>query len=124
MYEAYIGLGSNLPAPEAENEVRLAIEWLRSTYGPVRACEPYRTAGEGKKSAGKTYTNAVAAITTTLSTAELDSQLKAYETSRGRRHDTPEVTIDADIVIFDNVIIRPVDFERHYFAHGYRLLKS
>jgi hypothetical protein len=33
-----------------------------------------------------------------------------------------QVSIDLDLVIFDSRILRPKDFERHYFNIGYREL--
>ena len=61
----------------------------------------------------------------TLSQDDLVARLKKWEADHGRTQmKTFEgvIPIDIDLVIWDSRILRPRDFERHYFNVGYRQL--
>lgn len=60
-----------------------------------------------------------------VGSAALVKFLKDWESLQGRTRVSSEegvVPIDLDLVIFDSRILRPKDFERHYFNKGYREL--
>lgn len=71
------------------------------------------------------YLNAVIHGLSPVNNTALVKFLKDWEMQEGRRQDdvaNGEVSIDLDLVIFDSRILRPKDFERHYFNIGYREL--
>lgn len=112
-----IGIGSN--TPDGAAQVDAACRWLATTFADVRCSESYLTPGVGVRCAGMTYRNAVATARTPLSADEVTRMLKEYESSHGRVKGSKEVTIDLDLVIYDDRLIRPVDFARSYFQQGY-----
>lgn len=115
-----ISIGSNVP--DAQIRVADACLWLKKTFSGVKCSECYSTYGIGERSAGKTYTNAVAVATTTLSADDVTTLTKRYEKSTGRIHGDLQVPIDLDLVVYDDIILRPDDFEQDYFKLGYRQL--
>lgn len=112
-----IGIGSN--TPDGAAQVDAACRWLATAFADVRCSESYLTPGVGARCAGMTYRNAVATARTPLSADEVTRVLKEYETAHGRVKGSKEVTIDLDLVIYDDRLIRPVDFARSYFQQGY-----
>ena len=62
-----------------------------------------------------------------MSEAEVSAMLKEYELTNGR---TPElkaqdiVTIDLDLTVYDDKILRPDDFKSLYFTIGYNQIKN
>ncbi len=112
-----IGIGSN--TPDGAAQVDAACRWLATAFADVRYSESYLTPGVGVRCAGMTYRNAVATARTPLSADEVTRMLKEYESSHGRVKGSKEVTIDLDLVIYDDRLIRPVDFARSYFQQGY-----
>ena len=116
-----IGLGSN--SEDREQQINQAMEHITSYLTKSKVSSIYETeAINGKDSP---YLNAVIHGVSPVSAVALNKFLKDWEESHGR---TPEshadgiVTIDLDLVIFDLRILRPKDFERHYFNIGYREL--
>lgn len=113
-----IGIGSNTAG--ATRHVAEALQWIAARFQSVRLSAPYRTAGVGKKSQGQTYCNAVAVGHSDLAAEELNRLLKEYESAHGRVKGSPQVTIDLDLVIYGDTVLRPGDFGREYFQRGYR----
>ncbi len=71
------------------------------------------------------YLNAVIHGLSPVNSTALVKFLKEWEIEEGRQQDDVahgQVSIDLDLVIFDSRILRPKDFERHYFNIGYREL--
>ena len=122
----YLSVGCNLEPREFRIEE--AVGFLSSLPGSMICSTPYATAPIGHDAGNERrhYPNAVAFLETELSAFDLDTCLKNYEKECGRtqaarlHHDVP---IDIDIVIADDNVVRPKDFERYYFRQGYEELK-
>lgn len=74
---------------------------------------------------GTTYDNAVVAGNSALTREELEAKLKEMEEEAGRDNIARlehRVPLDLDLVIWNRQIVRPKDFEQHYFNIGYREL--
>lgn len=108
-----IGLGSN--TPDRETRVRDAIAHISTVLISPEVSSLYETPAISGD--GTTYTNAVIHGLTNLSSDQLVTFLKDWESLQERTPDA--VTIDLDLVIYDGRILRPVDFDRHYFNRGY-----
>lgn len=118
MNTAVISLGSN--APDKSKIMEHAIGELGIDV--VEATPPYIDPDDNHPS--MPYLNIVARIETTMAHDELNRHFKLIEQRFGRQHSMSMVTLDIDIVVFNDSILRPLDYERTYFVHGYRLLSS
>ena len=71
------------------------------------------------------YLNIVARIETDLEYDSLNKYFKDMETAMGRkkgsRNDDP-VALDIDIVIFNDIVMRPRDLNSSYFRMGFEML--
>ena len=117
----YIGIGSTILDREA---VIRAI--LSQTFGKrkLRLSSFYRTPEEEKGE--REYLNAVAELRWGGTPATLVTVLKRIEKQAGRRpkEETKEVALDLDLVVADDEVLRPKDYERDYFKIGFRQLIS
>jgi len=110
-YPAYVGLGSNLqgPARQLENAFEL-LAGISSTR-LVKKSSLYHSAPFGGVEQPD-FVNAVAALMTRLSAAELLFELQRIENERGReRGDVrwgPRI-LDLDLLVFSNQIIEEQD---------------
>ena len=119
MERVYIGMGSNLAAPE--DQLRSAVQALAqlpdSRFVGVSAFYQSDSLLPGQPR----YTNAVAAIDSTLSPLDLLDALQAIELDQGReRHERwgPR-TLDLDILLFgDRLIDEPRLKVPHYHMHA------
>lgn len=103
---AYIGIGSNLADPV--NQVRRALQLLSSILSSscVAQSPLYRTAPVGGPPDQPDYINAVAALDTGLTPAQLFAVLQALELGQGRRRTVrwgPR-TLDLDLLLYDQLI--------------------
>lgn len=116
-----VGLGSNVV--DRVQAIGRSIEWLRSlveiTINDIS--DIYTT--QAVDGAVGTYSNAVVSIGSDLDLDALSRVFKDYETANGRvaGESSPRkvVSIDLDIVIADNAILRPHELDRDYFTIGY-----
>lgn len=118
-----LGIGSN--APDRRIQMDKAYAWLCDRFGDVERSEVYSTPALNGVDAD--YCNMVVRITADIATDELISQAKHYETCCGRTHEKgtgQSVIIDIDVVMVNDTVLRPADFEREYFRHGYLQLKG
>lgn len=114
-----IGLGSN--TPDRETQIKEAIEHICDYLSKSSVSAIYESPAVNGKDAP--YLNAVIHGLSPVGSAALVNFLKDWEKSKGRVEGAHgEVPIDLDLVIFDSRILRPKDFERHYFNRGYREL--
>ena len=116
-----IGLGSN--TPDRESQVNQAIEHLCGYLSKCSVSSIYESEAFNGKDAP--YLNAVIHGISPVGSAALIKYLKEWELLQGRNKNSKAegvVTIDLDLVIYDMRILRPKDFERHYFNKGYREL--
>lgn len=116
-----IGLGSN--TEDREYQIAQAIEFLLGSLTHCSVSSVYES--EAFNGKDKPYYNAVVHGYTSKSYDDVIKDLKKWEADHGRTQvDTFEgiTPIDLDLVIWDSRIMRPKDFERHYFNQGYREL--
>ena len=104
MHRAYLSLGSNI---EPERHLGAAIGELRERFGAIVVSPVYRSAAVGFD--GPAFVNLAAGIDTDLEPDALNDWLHALEDRHGRRRDGPRYssrTLDVDIVLFDDCIVR------------------
>lgn len=116
---AYIGLGSNLDAPA--EQLRSALQALDQVPGTRLAGASALYTSDSLLPGQPRYTNAVAALDTSLSPMELLDALQAVENEHGRVRTErwgPR-TLDLDILLFgDQVIDMPRLQVPHYHMHA------
>lgn len=116
-----IGLGSN--TDDKEYQIKEAIEFLLGTLKKCTVSSVYESEAFNGKDAS--YLNAVVHGYSTSSYEDTLKTLKTWESDHVRTEvETFEgvIPIDLDLVIWNSRIMRPKDFERHYFNQGYREL--
>lgn len=116
-----IGLGSN--TPDKEERINAALKFLKELLDDPSISDIYDSQAFNGKDAP--YLNAVVHGHSRLNYDKTLACLKEYEANHGRNREEKkegEVAIDLDLVIWDFQIIRPKDFERHYFNRGYAQL--
>lgn len=119
----YISLGANTADKEAR--VAEAKETLASRFTDIVFSRPYTTPclrGEGDD-----YLNLVAYFTSDLDAATLVDYFKSFEAAAGRINSFETrniVPLDIDLVVDDNSVLRPNDFDRKYFRKGYFELRN
>ncbi len=103
MPRAYLSLGSNI---EPEAHLRAALAELRARFGTLLVSPVYRSRAVGFD--GPDFLNLAVGVDTDLDPIALDAWLHALEDRHGRRRDVPRYssrTLDADIVLFDALIV-------------------
>lgn len=116
-----IGLGSN--TPDREFQINQAIEYICGHLHKCSVSSVYES--EAFNGKDKPYFNAVVHGYTPDSQENVVRMLKDWEKESGRTQEKSlegVVAIDLDLVIWNEHIVRPKDFERHYFNRGYREL--
>lgn len=122
MKQVALSIASNVEQ-RRENMVA-ALSCLGGILKSLRHSTFYTTAALNGKSV---YLNAVALGYSDMPYDELNTLLKKYETQAGR---TPQmrarkqVPIDIDIVVYDGVILRPMDYGEEFFQKGWRELSE
>lgn len=122
MNSCLLCIGSN--APNAAALMARAEHWLEATFSGVVTSGLYSTAALNGVSPD--YTNMIARVDTELTATEVTALGKAFEDSCGRRRDdrSAPVAMDVDLMMFNNVTLRPAEFSRSYFTRGMELLKK
>ncbi len=116
-----IGLGSN--TIDREYQISQATEFICGILHDCSVSSVYESPAFNGKD--KPYFNEVISGRSPISAESLVRHLKDWEALHGRTQvKTLEgvIPIDLDLVIWDSRILRPKDFERHYFNVGYREL--
>lgn len=116
-----IGLGSN--TPDREYQITRAIEHICGYLNKCAVSSVYESAAFNGKD--EPYMNAVIHGYAPHDYESVIKFLKDWEAECGRTMtDTAQgiIPIDLDLVIWNEHIMRPKDFERHYFNRGYREL--
>ncbi len=118
MERIYIGMGSNLAAPE--QQLRSAIEALAQLPGTTVAGVSAFYQSDSLLPGQPRYTNAVAALDSCLAPLELLDALQAIENDQGRERleRWGPRTLDLDILLFgDRLIDEPRLQVPHYQMH-------
>lgn len=118
-----VSLGSNCGDRAAS--VAKAIEWLRRRLSEFRESGIYETPPYGH--AGSNYMNAVVSGKSSCDLQGFEKECKRYEEAEGRDGECRRlnlVPIDIDVVVCDDMILRPKDFAREFFKIGYRQITS
>ncbi|MFJ4155157.1 2-amino-4-hydroxy-6-hydroxymethyldihydropteridine diphosphokinase [Pseudomonas sp. NPDC089752] len=116
---AYIGLGSNLDAPA--EQLSSALEALDQVAGTRLAAASALYTSDSLLPGQPRYTNAVAALDTSLAPLALLDALQAIENDQGRvrKERWGPRTLDLDILLFgDQVIDVPRLQVPHYHMHA------
>ncbi|MEY8244817.1 2-amino-4-hydroxy-6-hydroxymethyldihydropteridine diphosphokinase [Heminiphilus faecis] len=123
MNRVVVGIGSN--TADRDKRMAAAVDYFSASFSDVVVSSIYETLEWSGRYAP--YLNCVAEGLTDRPIEEITDELKQYEIDNGR---TPEmkltgaVTIDMDIVLWNDEVIRPVDMEREYFRRGYDQLNG
>lgn len=118
-----ICIGSN--SNDREWQMTNCINWLKSILSDCQVSPVYTTPALNGVDAD--YMNAVMRAKTHDTFSEINEKLKQYETICGR---TPAsklqgvVPMDLDIIMWDNEILRPKDFQHSYFQEGWKHLNK
>lgn len=119
MVRTYIGLGSNLADPQ--QQLRSALEALGQLPGSQLAGVSSFYASDSLSPGQPRYTNAVAALDTSLAPLALLDALQAIEAGQGRERKErwgPR-TLDLDILLYaDQVLDEPRLKVPHYHMHA------
>ena len=121
--KAVLVIGSNI-GNRVEN-IKKAICFLENYCMIIRQSGVYES--KDCLGSGKRYMNCVLELETLLNEDILSAEIKKYELSAGRTIEGKkrgEVAIDIDIVIWENTILRPSDFNSLYFKLGFTKLKK
>lgn len=118
-----ISLGSN--SYDREEKIKKSIDALSQYLGNPQVSSVYETPAHNGKD--MPYLNAVIHGSTTHPVDEIVGHLKHMEKEAGRSAELKKegiVPLDLDLIIYNNYILRPEDFQKHYFNIGYRQLLS
>lgn len=121
--KAILTLGSNYG--DREENIQKARRYLRDICKTVKASPIYESPdylGHGTK-----YLNLIMEVDTPVAQEQLISQLKKIEIKLGRtneRRERGEVPIDVDLVIFENEVVKPSDYDAAYFKTGFGQLQE
>ncbi len=102
MARAYLGLGSNI---DAEDNLRLGIEELRSRYGSVELSAVYQSAALGFD--GDDFWNMVVGLSSDESPLEMHRQIEEIHSLSGRRRGADRMTsrpLDIDLLMYGDII--------------------
>jgi 2-amino-4-hydroxy-6-hydroxymethyldihydropteridine diphosphokinase len=99
MVQVFLGIGSNV---NRQQNIALALTRLNKTFGELRISPVYESSPVDGW--GACYYNLALGFQTELSLQDLRSFLRDVEDSLGRKREmVGEVTIDLDLLIYDNL---------------------
>ena len=117
MHTIVFGISSN--AEDRETKIHDAIEEIKALIPDLKTSEAYSS--PCYNNAGPDYLAVVAKGDTEIPADRLEVFVKAFEWNLGRDRDAESngiVNIDIDIVVCDDKILKPVDYESQGFAHA------
>lgn len=120
---AVLSFGSNC-GDRGEN-VHKALDWLIRNFSESRVSEIYET--PEIHGIGNPYMNAVGICKVDCSLPELIALTKEYENENGRDsacRQRGDVPIDIDIVLWNEEIVRPLDYSSSFFKIGYSMIST
>ena len=113
MHKTILGIGTNT---DARFNMKQATDYLRYYFPNIKFTSTMETKPYGEKFTTP-FVNALAYFKTDLSKPEILQQLKTIEKTMGRLPSHKEegiIIIDIDLMQWNNEILKPKDFERHY----------
>lgn len=117
LHQALISLGSN---HAADTHIPYALARLRASLSIVRETELMLTEPVGFPYPSGLFTNVIIKAETALSKGELHRLLHELEAHAGRNRSTPQlVPLDADLIIWDDEVLKPQDLQRPYFPRSF-----
>lgn len=123
MNHLVLSIGTN--SPDREWQMSHAIKRMKQLFKKTVISEIYEVPAHNGVDAP--YLNAVMIASTTMELDETTAVLKQWETVCGRTPASKQrgvIPIDLDIVIWNNEVIRPVDYSRAYVSRGIGQLLS
>ncbi|MDE6637868.1 MAG: 2-amino-4-hydroxy-6-hydroxymethyldihydropteridine diphosphokinase [Muribaculaceae bacterium] len=111
-------IGSN--CGDRLSNVQIGINWLSSILNDFESSHIYAT--PDCHGGYREYMNAVVKGITNLTPEHIEKQCKEFEIANGRdckARAAGDVPLDIDLVIYEDVILRPKDFSREFFKIGY-----
>ena len=118
-----LSIGSN--TGDKIKNVENAVKWLAKLLDSTTSSNIYETPEIHGKYA--TYMNAVVSGETDLEYEDVLRLTKEFEIENGRTKEGRErgfVPIDIDIVIYDENVVRPLDFVKSFFQIGFNLIRK
>ena len=113
-----IALGSNVSRDHLPKARQLMGEWLNVTAtSDIIATEPIGMSSPD-------FHNQLLECTTALTLDRLTLRTKATEQTLGRQHGKGIVSIDIDIMQYDDTRLHPDDWNREYIIELYRQIKE
>lgn len=113
-----IALGSNVSSDFLPRARELMGEWLSVTAASdIIATEPIGMSSPD-------FHNQLLECTTSLALDDLTLRTKATEQALGRQHGRGIVTIDIDIMQYDDTLLHPDDWNREYIRKLYCQIKK
>ncbi|MDE6696403.1 MAG: 2-amino-4-hydroxy-6-hydroxymethyldihydropteridine diphosphokinase [Muribaculaceae bacterium] len=111
-------IGSN--CGDRLSNVQIGINWLSTIVYDFKSSHIYAT--PDCHGGYREYMNAVVKGITTLSPEHIEKISKEFEIANGRdciARAAGDVPLDIDLVIYEDVILRPKDYAREFFKIGY-----
>ena len=123
MHSFLLSIGSNF---DAQKNITAAKEQLMRYFADIYFTQPTESEPYGMFYKGK-FVNMLATFGSEYSLDEVIQIMKKIEREMGRLKEDKKlgkVIIDLDIIVSDNVIVRPSDFERTYIQKLLRFLPN
>ena len=117
MHTIVFGISSN--AEDRETKIHDAIEEIKALIPDLKTSDAYSS--PCYNNLGPEYLTVVAKGDTEISADRLEVFVKAFEWNLGRDRDAESngiVIIDIDIVVYDDEILKTVDYESTGFAQA------
>lgn len=121
MNKFILSIGTN--SPDREWQMSHAIKQLKQIFKKTTFSEIYEVPAHNGIDAP--YLNAIMVGMTNQTLDEANGALKQWETICGRTPASKQqgvIPIDLDIVVWNNEVIRPVDYSREYVSKGISFL--
>ncbi|MBQ9076602.1 MAG: 2-amino-4-hydroxy-6-hydroxymethyldihydropteridine diphosphokinase [Muribaculaceae bacterium] len=123
MNNLILSIGAN--SPDREWQMAQAVKRMKQLFKKTVVSEIYEVPAHNGVDAP--YLNAVMVASTTMNMEDVTVALKQWETLCGRTPASKQqgvIPIDLDIVVWNDEVVRPVDYSRNYVSTGIARLLS
>lgn len=123
MNNLILSIGAN--SPDREWQMAQAVKRMKQLFKKTVVSEIYEVPAHNGVDAP--YLNAVMVASTTMNMEDVTVALKQWETLCGRTPASKQqgvIPIDLDIVVWNDEVVRPVDYSRSYVSTGIARLLS